>query len=78
MKSLIKKHWKKINDIRSDIEKISNQESFHENQALMLNTLSLVDGIFTGKFKQYKIVDNKYEFFESRRKQKESDTVTQQ
>ena len=44
----------------------------------MLNTLSLVDGTFTGKFKQYKIVDNKYEFFESRRKQKESDTVTQQ
>ena len=43
----------------------------------MLNTLSSVDGIFTGKFKQYKIVDNKYEFFESRRKQKESETVTQ-
>ena len=43
----------------------------------MLNTLSSVDGIFTGKFKRYKIVDNKYEFFESRRKQKESETVTQ-
>ena len=38
----------------------------------------LVDEIFTGKFKQYKIVDDKYELSESIRNQKESDTVTQQ
>ena len=44
----------------------------------MLNTLFLVDEIFTGESKQYKIVDGKYELFESRRNQKESDTVTQQ
>ena len=44
----------------------------------MLNTLFLVDEIFTGESKQYKIVDGKYELFESRPNQKESDTVTQQ
>ena len=44
----------------------------------MLNTLFLVDEIFTGESKQYKIADGKYELFESRRNQKESDTVTQQ
>ena len=42
----------------------------------MLNTLFLVDEIFTGESKQYKIVDGKYELFESRRNQKESDGVT--
>ena len=69
---------KKINGIRSDIEKFSNQEIFYENQALMLNTFFLADEIFTGKFKQYKIVDEKCEFFWSKRSQKEFDTVTQQ
>ena len=66
---------KKINDIRIDIEKFSNQEISYENQALMLNTIFLADEIFTGKFKQYKIVDDKYE---SKRSHKELDTVTQQ
>ena len=67
-----------INECRSDIEKTSNQENFYQNQALMLNTLFLVDEIFTGKFKQYKINDDKFELFESRCNQKESETVTQQ
>ena len=77
----MKKHWKKImnviNECRSDIEKTSNQESFYQNQALMLNTLFLVDEIFTGKFRQPKVVDGKYQLFESKRNQKESYTVTQ-
>ena len=66
-----------INECRSDIEKTSNQESFYQNQALMLNTLFLVDEIFTGKFRQPKVVDGKYQLFESKRNQKESYTVTQ-
>ena len=41
----------------------------------MLNTFFLADEIFTGKFKQYKIVDDKYE---SKCSHKELDTVTQQ
>ena len=77
----MKKHWKKImnviNECRSDIEKTSNQESFYQNQALMLNTLFLVDEIFTGKFRQPKVVDGKYQLFESKHNQKESYTVTQ-
>ena len=77
----MKKHWKKImnviNECRSDIEKTSNQESFYQNQALMLNTLFLVDEIFTGKFRQRKVVDGKYQLFESKRNQKESGIVTQ-
>ena len=59
------------------LKKISNQESFYENQALMLNTLFLVDEIFTGKFRQRKVVDGKYQLFESKRNQKESGIVTQ-
>ena len=77
----MKKHWKKImnviNECRSDIEKTSNQESFYQNQALMLNTLFLVDEIFTGKFRQRKVVDGKYQLFESKRNQKESGIVAQ-
>ena len=77
----MKKHWKKImnviNECRSDIEKTSNQEIFYQNQALMLNTLFLVDEIFTGKFRQRKVVDGKYQLFESKRNQKESGIVTQ-
>ena len=69
---------KKMNDVRSDILKKSNQESFYENQALTLNTLFLVDEIFTGEFKQYKLINDKYELFESKRNQEESDTLTQQ
>ena len=53
-----------MNDIRSDIEKISNKKSFDENQALMPNSPFLVDKIFTGKFNQHKIIDDKYELFE--------------
>ena len=67
-----------MNDICSDIEKISNKKSFDENQALMPNSPFLVDKIFTGKFNQHKIIDDKYELFESKHNQKESDTVTQQ
>ena len=67
-----------MNDICIDIEKISNKKSFYENQALMLNSPFLVDKMFTGKFNQYKIVDDKYQLFESKHNQKESDTVMQQ
>ena len=69
-----------INECRSDIEKTSNQESFYQNQALMLNTLFLVDEIFTGNIKliKYRINDDKFKLLESRCNQKESETVTQQ
>ena len=44
----------------------------------MLNILFLEDEIFAEKFKQYKTVDDKFELFESKRNQKESDIGTQQ
>ena len=76
----MKKHWKKLITFVVILKKISNQESFYENQALMLNTLFLVDEIFTGNIKliKYRINDDKFKLFESRCNQKESETVTQQ
>ena len=43
---------KKINKFHSDIERINDQDSFYENQVLVLNTHFLVDANFTGEFKR--------------------------
>ena len=69
---------KKINKIHSDIERINDQDSFYENQVLVLNTHFLADANFTGEFKRYKKVGNEYKRFESNINREESDTVTQQ
>ena len=53
-------------------------EEFNQNQADSLNTLLLVDKIFTGRTKEYKIIDGEYKFTEPKTSQEESDITTQQ
>ena len=53
-------------------------EEFNQNQADSLNTLLLVDKIFTGRTKEYKIIDGEYNFIEPKTSQEESDITTQQ
>ena len=45
---------KEITNIGSDIDKIISQEKLNLNQFEVLNTLFLVDEIFTGEIKQIK------------------------
>ena len=53
-------------------------EEFNQNQVDSLNTLLLVDKIFTGRTKEYKIIDGEYKFTEPKTSQEESDITTQQ
>ena len=73
----MKKHWKKIANIRNDIERIGNLDEFNQNQVNVLNALFMVDECFTGEFKRYKISDGKYKILKSKSVQKESDIAEQ-
>ena len=73
----MKKHWKKIANIRNDIERIGNLDEFNQNQVNVLNALFMVDECFTGEFKWYKISDGKYKILKSKSAKKESDIAEQ-
>ena len=73
----MKKHWKKIANIRNDIERIGNLDEFNQNQVNVLNALFMVDECFTGEFKWYKISDGKYKILKSKSVKKESDIAKQ-
>ena len=73
----MKKHWKKIANIRNDIERIGNLDEFNQNQVNVLHALFMVDECFTEEFKWYKISDGKYKILKSKSVKKESDIAEQ-
>ena len=69
---------KEVSKIFDDSKRLKKLEEFNQNQADSLNTLLLVDKIFTGRTKEYKIIDGEYKFTEQKTSQEESDITTQQ
>ena len=55
-----------ITDIRNDIKRINDLVDFNENQVKVLNSLFIVDKIFTRELKWYKIIDSKYKLLRSK------------
>ena len=66
---------KKIANIHNDIKRIDNLDEFNQNQVNVLNSPLIVDEIFTGEFKWYKMSDGKYKLLKSKSDQKASDIV---
>ena len=61
---------KKLNSINDDINRIIKQKSLVPNQIMVLNTLYMVDEIFTGSKKEIKENEsNEYDIFESKSKE---------
>ena len=50
---------KRIASIRNDIKRIDDLDEFNQSQVNVLNALFMVNQIFTGEFKWYKISDGK-------------------
>ena len=63
--------------IRNDIKRINDLDEFNPNQIKVLNALFMVDEIFTGELKWYKLNDDRYVLLRSKSDQKESDMVEQ-
>ena len=55
-----------ITDIRNDIKRINDLVDFNENQVKVLNSLFIVDKVFTRELKWYKIIDSKYKLLRSK------------
>ena len=66
---------KTIANICNDIETIDDLDEFNQKQVSVLNALFLLDEIFTGEFKWYKLIDGKYKLLRSKSNQKELDVV---
>ena len=60
------KALKMITDIRNDIKRINDLVDFNENQVKVLNSLFIVDKVFTRELKWYKIIDSKYKLLRSK------------
>ena len=50
---------RRITNIRNDIKILDNLDNFNENQDKVLNAYFMVDEIFTGELKWYKLIDDK-------------------
>ena len=51
-----------ITDIGNNIKRLDDLYEFNSNQVKVLNALFMVDEIFTGEFKWYKLSDTGYSF----------------
>ena len=49
-----------MTDIGNEIKRMNDLEDSNQNQVKVLNALFMVDEIFTGELKWYKLVDDKY------------------
>ena len=50
---------RRITNIRNDIKILDDLDNFNENQDKVLNAYFMVDEIFTGELKWYKLIDDK-------------------
>ena len=66
-----------MTDIGNEIKRMNDLEDSNQNQVKVLNALFMVDEIFTGELKWYKLVDDKYKPLRSKSNQKESDMAEQ-
>ena len=55
-----------LTDIRNNIERLNGLNQFISNQVKVLNILFMVDEIFTGESKQYKLSGTKYLLLKSK------------
>ena len=72
-----KETLKRIASIRDDIKIIDDLGEYNSNQIKLLNALFMVDEIFTGERKWYKLTDNGYMLLRSKSDKKESDIAEQ-
>ena len=55
-----------MTNIHNNIERLDGLNEFNSNQANVLNILFMVDEIFTGESKQYKLSGTKYLLLKSK------------
>ena len=67
-----KQALKIITNVRDNIKRLSDLNEFNPNQVNVINTLFMVDEIFNGEFKWYKLSDDEYILLRSKSYQKES------
>ena len=61
---------RRITNIHNDIKKLDHLNNVNENQVKVLNALFMVDEIFTGEPKWYKLIDKKYKLLRSKSNEK--------
>ena len=68
---------KTMTNIHNNIERLDGLNEFNSNQAKVINTLFMVEEIFTVKFKRYKLSGTKYLLLKSKSDKKKSGMVEQ-
>ena len=76
-KIIHEKALKIIIDIHNDIKIINDLDEINRNQVKVLNALLMVDEIFNGELKCYKLTDDECKLLRSKGNQKKSDLAEQ-